>query len=268
MELKASILFLLLVSIGLKPALAQVGIGTSNPDPAAALEITASDKGLLPPRLTKTQRDNISNPPDYLMIWCSDCTNNGEIQMYDGTGWTNMEGSASAEVGDYHKGGVVFYVAPNPTDLNADGTDDYGLLCAITDQSPGAQWGCYSKKIPQAYNYGIGDGITNSYQIERGCRQSPPTAAVICLSYSLTLGRETYNDWFLPSKNELNEMHKHKTIIDSTAQANGGSNFANAKYWSSTQKNNFDASLQNFTNGNKSSKPKNNQYRVRAIRAY
>lgn len=267
MELKASILFLLLVSIGLKPALAQVGIGTSNPDPAAALDITASDKGLLPPRLTKTQRDNISNPPDYLMIWCSDCTNNGEIQMHDGTGWTNMEGSASAEVGDYHKGGVVFYVAPNPTDLNGDGTDDYGLICAINDQSAGVSWGCHRKSISNAYNYGIGKGITNSYQINRNCRQSP-IAVRYCLSYSLTVGRETYNDWFLPSINELNEIHQHKTIIDSTAQAKGGSNFANAKYWSSTQNTLYMAEQLDFTNGSRSGKPKNSQYRVRAIRAY
>jgi hypothetical protein len=39
---------------------AQVGIGTINPDGSAALDITSTTGGLLPPRMTTTQRDAIS----------------------------------------------------------------------------------------------------------------------------------------------------------------------------------------------------------------
>jgi hypothetical protein len=39
---------------------AQVGIGTQTPNNAAALDITSTSKGLLPPRMTETQRNAIA----------------------------------------------------------------------------------------------------------------------------------------------------------------------------------------------------------------
>ena len=39
-----------------------------------------------------------------------------------------------SQVGDYHEGGVVFYVTQSPTDLDGDGTLDKGLVCAVEDQ--------------------------------------------------------------------------------------------------------------------------------------
>lgn len=62
--MKATLLFTAMAYLELLcPARAQVGVGTNTPDNAAALDITATDKGLLPPRLTAGERDNISNPP-------------------------------------------------------------------------------------------------------------------------------------------------------------------------------------------------------------
>jgi hypothetical protein len=53
-----------------QPALTQsVGIGTSNPNSSAALEIRSTDKGVLFPRLTSAQRDAIANPADGLHIF-------------------------------------------------------------------------------------------------------------------------------------------------------------------------------------------------------
>jgi hypothetical protein len=46
-----------------------VGIGTTSPDPSAALEITANDKGVLVPRVTTAQRLGISNPANGLLVF-------------------------------------------------------------------------------------------------------------------------------------------------------------------------------------------------------
>ncbi|MDO7877800.1 tail fiber domain-containing protein [Hymenobacter sp. ASUV-10] len=49
-----------------------VGIGTTTPAAAAALDITATDKGLLIPRLDSAQRAGIAAPPDGLMVFQTD----------------------------------------------------------------------------------------------------------------------------------------------------------------------------------------------------
>ena len=66
-----------------------IGIGTTNPQPSAKLDISATDKGFLPPRLSFSQRNTIQSPSAGLVIWCTDCN---EMQVYDGTMWKNMSG--------------------------------------------------------------------------------------------------------------------------------------------------------------------------------
>ena len=75
---------------------AQVGIGTTNPDTSAALDITSITKGLLPPRMTTTQRNAISSPAVGLMIYCTNCGTNGEPQFYNGSAWVNLIGSVTS----------------------------------------------------------------------------------------------------------------------------------------------------------------------------
>lgn len=77
---------------------AQVGIGTTNPNSDAILEISSINKGFLPPRMTASQRNSISSPIAGLEIWCTDCGNNGETQIYNGNSWTNLLGGATAGV--------------------------------------------------------------------------------------------------------------------------------------------------------------------------
>jgi uncharacterized protein (TIGR02145 family) len=68
----------------------QVGIGTITPDVSAMLDITSTSKGLLLPRLTFDQKNAISTPAKGLLIWCSNCGENGELQQYNGTTWRNI----------------------------------------------------------------------------------------------------------------------------------------------------------------------------------
>lgn len=70
--------------LGLKTAYAQVGIGTSEPDASAILELDATDQSFLPPRLTSAQRDAIPNPAEGSMIYNTDkkC-----LDTYNGVRW-------------------------------------------------------------------------------------------------------------------------------------------------------------------------------------
>jgi len=75
---------------------AQVGIGTTTPNGSAALDITSTTSGLLPPRMTEAQRNVISTPAAGLIVYCTDCGANGELQLFNGTSWVNMVGDAAA----------------------------------------------------------------------------------------------------------------------------------------------------------------------------
>ena len=75
---------------------AQVGIGTTTPAASAALDITSTTQGFLPPRMTAAQRNSISNPSAGLLLWCSDCGANGELNVFNGSAFTAIDGSAAA----------------------------------------------------------------------------------------------------------------------------------------------------------------------------
>lgn len=54
-------------------------------------------KRVLPPRVTAAERVNIASPtPAGLIIWCSNCGASGELQVYNGSAWTNMIGVAAS----------------------------------------------------------------------------------------------------------------------------------------------------------------------------
>jgi hypothetical protein len=62
----------------------RIGIGTSSVSSKAVLDVVSTTKGLLPPRLTTTQRDAIRSPPTGLTIYNS--TTNA-LSFYSGSAW-------------------------------------------------------------------------------------------------------------------------------------------------------------------------------------
>lgn len=65
----------------------RVGIGTNTPSTAAQVDITSTTGGLLLPRMTSTQRDAISSPPDGLLIYNS-TTNKAQIRA--ASAWVDL----------------------------------------------------------------------------------------------------------------------------------------------------------------------------------
>ena len=64
-----------------------VGIGIANPHPYARLEVWDTMRGVLIPRLTKTQRDlYLGNPPEGLIIYNLTCH---VLQYYNGSKWVS-----------------------------------------------------------------------------------------------------------------------------------------------------------------------------------
>ncbi len=92
MKYIATFLFVLFISsLG---GFAQVGINSDNslPLPSAGLDVKFTDKGLLPPRMTKLQMNNINQPADGLIVYCTDCGSNGlgALSLYMVGAWYNL----------------------------------------------------------------------------------------------------------------------------------------------------------------------------------
>ena len=68
---------------------AQVGIGTTSPDASSALDISATDKGFLMPRMTTAQKTTIANPAIGLQVYDTDTKS---IWSYNGTAWVEGTG--------------------------------------------------------------------------------------------------------------------------------------------------------------------------------
>ena len=159
-------------------------------------------------------------------------------------------------VGDSYGGGKVAYILVEG-DTGYDANVQHGLIAAAADQTPsdsGIQWYNGSYVTTGATGTAIGTGQANTTAIVTA-QGAGSYAAQLC--NDLTEGG--YDDWFLPSKDELNKLYLNKGTI-------GG--FADYYYWSSSEYDAYYAWSQNSLNGLQYSNLKHYTYRVRAVRAF
>jgi len=176
------------------------------------------------------------------------------------------------EIGDIYQGGIVFYV---------DETGENGLVCASSnltgvDGLNGFQWmditvsGNQYIQLNESTSNLVGTGASNS-SIIISSQGIGADAASICSLLDLN----GYDDWFLPSLNELWEINSNRELISNTALENGGDQFDFGFYWSSSEVNLTDAWAVNFVNIDDApqgsfelSRGKMNGYLVRPVRAF
>lgn len=205
----------------------QLSIGTSSPQSSAVLNVNSTTQGFLPPRMTFNQKTAISTPVAGLVLWCTDCGAKGELQVYNGTEWTNMIGGVASikppVVGDSYAGGIVTYIF-QAGDIGYVSGETHGLIIANTDQSTGIIWGPNTVTGVTSKNLGSGSSNTNAIVSSLG---SGNYAAKICSD----LVENGYSDWYLPSSDELYKMFLNRDINGVGRSARGY--FSSSEYNSS-----------------------------------
>ncbi len=72
-------------------AVGNVGIGTRSPETSAALDILSNTQGILIPRLTMSNIQNMPSPDEGLLVFCSDCSPKSFFYC-DGNQWQKING--------------------------------------------------------------------------------------------------------------------------------------------------------------------------------
>ncbi len=184
------------------------------------------------------------------------------------------------QVGDIGPaGGYIFYDcdADNSTG-NADGLLSSTCGWRYLEAAPAdAGGGCFGYYRPEKSNIKIGTGTaigsgksntkalikamgTKTYSKSSGSA-TDTYAAKICDDYSVTYHGVVFDDWFLPSKDELNLLYE-------VLQLNGLGNFSKNAYWSSSEYNQNNSWLQYFYSGYDYCYVRSNRHTIRAIRSF
>lgn len=186
-----------------------------------------------------------------------------ETQYYVRAYATNSFGTAygnqlyftttSLQIGNSYGGGIVAYIF-QATDPGYVEGQIHGLITSQFDQGQ-STWGCYGTYIGGT-STALGTGMDNTLTIVNGCSQNN-IASLIC--YNLVING--YDDWYLPSLDELMILYTNKNLI-------GGFD-PYSYYWSSSEISNVTAYGISFSSGFIKDRTKyNTANRVRAVRSF
>jgi hypothetical protein len=171
-------------------ASAQVGIGTTTPNAAAALDITSAGKGLLIPRLDSVARVAIANPPTGLMVFQTGGPTAGTrvgFYYYAGSSWLFLpdKGRAGDNLGN-HSATQNLVLNNNALQLRTATDANHGLAYGATLDGPDL--------------YGFGGGSLGTFgngQLQRALTWN--TSGVVTTRRRLTVDLDAFSDGTAPT---------------------------------------------------------------------
>jgi len=199
---KYQFIFILTILVT-QSAYAQLGIGTATPHASAKLDVSSTSKGFLPPRMTDAQKTAITSPAAGLTLWCTDCGSTGEMQVYNGSSWTNMAGGVASPafvcgtstVTFTYNGTSVTYGTVSSTESKCWLDRNLGATQVATSTSDAASYG-------DLFQWGRGaDGhqiSTSTTTTSLSTTDAPGNALFIKV-----LSTNPPNDWRNPQNNNL-----------------------------------------------------------------
>lgn len=211
--------------------------------------------------------DDFNDPYPVGTIWVDTSSSSSDVYIsIDSSGsaaiWKQISPSVYALGDTGPGGGLVFHVT-------ADGL--HGLEVTKTDLSTSSVWGCESQDIARAKSTAIGMGQINTVEILQACTDALP--AQVMAGHTAN----GFYDWFLPSKDELNQIFcvfgsYGGTTVPSFCSGLplSAHSFGNntSVYWSSSQSSGTAVWGLSFDEGSSAEYLKTNQLNARAVREF
>ena len=196
------------------------------------------------PVMTEEELNEIVNPIEGMVIYNKTTKT---PQIFDGTSWESFK-LTTFKIGEVYQDGIIFYL---------DSSGKHGLSAALSDYNVETNWGYFENQVG-ASDKAIGTGKSNTNKI---IKNSISTDTIIASRVCRDLSLKVKGDWFLPSLEELNLMHKNLKL-------KGLGNFSDQLYWSSSETDFNNAWAQDFKSGIQIERNTNVKLKVRAIKAF
>jgi hypothetical protein len=222
-------------------ASSQVGIGTTIPHASAALDVSGTNKGFLPPRVASGSA--VTLPATGLIIFN---TTANQLQVNTGTTtapiWTVT--ASSHYLGEAYLGGIIYYLYKGSDGL------EHGLIVALTQST--AKWQTTSS-------------LVNANRTENGAYNTALMTGSPAKTYITGLGA----DWYLPSVDELGLLYYNRYSAQKGLRTGGNTLLSYTdNYWSSTEHDATTAYYFFFYAGYAYNAYKTTTYTVRGVRAF
>jgi hypothetical protein len=167
--------------------------------------------------------------------------------------------STAYQIGATGPAGGIIFITPDTTG-NSTGKYFEAAPSASQVQRSWATGGNQSVAVSGADATAIGFGSQNTIDI---VAQSGNVSATSAAAYASGYEYGGFSDWFLPSTDELQELHAVEYLDPGTIPGLLGSN-----YWSSTEYSATQAEYQNLGDGGQAFSAKSNSLYVRPVRAF